>query len=145
VAAPQLRAAHARQVEQVVDQAAHALHRSAHPNQIVLRFSLQRRPIVLEQKPAEAVDGPQRRPQVVGHGVRERFELLVGPLQLGRALLDAGLQLAGELTQFLLCLLALGDVADDGRQVLHLALPVAVTQDDLKFPTFLCKHISKHE
>ena len=52
--------------------------------------------VVLEQRLAEAVDAAQRRAQVVGDRIAERLELLVGGLQLGRALDDPLLELGVE-------------------------------------------------
>ena len=45
---------------------------------------------ILEERGAEALDAAQGRAQVVGNRIVERLELLVGCLQLGGALGDAG-------------------------------------------------------
>ena len=52
--------------------------------------------VVLEHGEAEAVDGAQRRAQVVGDGVDELLQLLVGRGELARALGDAPLEVGVE-------------------------------------------------
>src|SRR5581483_12464833 len=65
--------------------------------------------VVLEQGLAEAVDGPQRRPQVVGDGVAEGLKLPVHGDELGVAAGEVLVQQADAVLRPL----PLGDVADD--------------------------------
>jgi len=108
----------AGELDKVVDQHPHALRRTAHPVQVVASGSVELRRAVFQQRLAEAVDGTQRRAQVVGHRVAESLQLLVHRRQLGvvaQQPLVQGLDLvAGAL--------AVGDVAhgsDDQRPLLR--------------------------
>ncbi len=64
----------------------------------------------------EAVEVAQWRAQVVGDGVGERFQLLVGLFQLGRALHHPTLEGLIELPDFFFCPLAFGNVAQVTRE-----------------------------
>jgi hypothetical protein len=66
------------------------------------------------QQDAKAVDGAERRAQVVRNGVRKRLDLLVGRFQLGRPARDAGFQVNVEPHNFNFSLLALADVGNRG-------------------------------
>src|SRR5205807_785119 len=61
--------AEALESEQVIDQAADLLRIGPHVAQIFLAFGGQCGRVVIQQDPREAVDGPQRRAQVVRDGV----------------------------------------------------------------------------
>ena len=60
----------------------------------------------------QADDKAQRGAQIVGDGIAEGFQFLVGGLQLGRAFGDALFQVGVEPADFVIRALALGDVAD---------------------------------
>ena len=75
-------------------------------------FFGKRRPGVFLQQFHETHDMAQRRAQIVGDGITERLQFLVGGLQLRRALGDALLQFRVETADFLFRLFALRDVAD---------------------------------
>ena len=64
----------------------------------------------------------QRRAQIVGDGVAERLQFLVGGLQLRRAFDDALLQFDIQLVDFLLHRFALSDVRADGHVLARFAL-----------------------
>ena len=72
-----LRARETRQLQQIVDQPAHALGRVAHARQMILSGFVEPIAPVLAQRLREAVDAAQRRAQVVRHGIAERLELAV--------------------------------------------------------------------
>ena len=71
-----------------------------------------------------AVDVAQRRPQIVGNGIRECFQLLVRCFELGCALADALFQLGIKPANLAFGLDPFGDVADGhhGQQ----RLPVSI-------------------
>ena len=73
-----------REVEQVVDEGGHALSGRAHPLQVILPGRVELAGVILKQGLAEAVDAPERRPQIVRHGVGEGVEFDVGRLELRR-------------------------------------------------------------
>ena len=77
----------------------------------------------------EAKDMAQRRAQIVGDGITERLQLLVGGLQLRRAFDDALLQFGVQLANFLFGRLALGDVRADGHILAWFALIVEERHD----------------
>ena len=90
---------------------AHAHGGGANSAQIVVGLASRLSPKSSSERLAEAVDAPQRRPQIVGDGVAERLELAIGRVELGQApgeifveLLDLGL---GQL--------AVADVTDGGH------------------------------
>ena len=92
---------------------------ATHTLQVVFPGIVQSIGVFVQQDPAEAVDGPQGRTQVMRDGVGKRFELLVGGLELGRALGHAPLQLGIQPAHFhfalaerLLPAPVLGDVAE---------------------------------
>ena len=58
--------------------------------------------MIFQENPGEAVNGPEGRPQVMGDGIGKTFQLLVGRLQLGRALFDPLFQFFIELQDFFL-------------------------------------------
>ncbi|QSX75751.1 hypothetical protein HIV01_004295 [Lysobacter arenosi] len=68
--------------------------------------------MAFDQDPAEAVDRPQRRAQVVRDAVGERLQLLVGLAKLARAQRHARFQRAVERVHARLRAQALGDVLD---------------------------------
>src|SRR5712691_4345641 len=73
---------YAREVEQVLDQLPHALRGRPDSRQVALCLLRHILREVLQERLAEAVDGTQRRAQVVRHGVAERLELSVRILEL---------------------------------------------------------------
>ena len=78
----QFRAADLGELEEIVDELAHALCRSAYSSKIVRGRVVQPAFIVLEQGLAEAVDASERSPEIVRYRIAERLELLVLPLEL---------------------------------------------------------------
>ena len=81
----------------------------------MLGFERQRGREVILQYLRKRVDVPQRRPEVVGDGVGERLQFLVGRGQLRRALLHTLLELGVQLPDLIFRALAFGDVAQDNR------------------------------
>ena len=75
-----------------------------------LPFGIQAVGIIFQENPGEAVNGPEGRPQVMGHGVGKTFQLLVGRLQLGRAPFHPLFQLFIELKNFFLGFFPIGNV-----------------------------------
>ena len=92
-------------------------------------FFGKRRPGVFLQQFHEAQDMAQRRAQIVGDGITERFQFLVGGLQLRRAFDNALLQLVVQLADFLLGRLAFGDVGADGHVLARFALIIEEGHD----------------
>jgi hypothetical protein len=90
--APELRQVHrlsahfrpgdSREIEEVVDQRAHPLRPRSGALQILFSLIVEPVGVVLKQGLAEAVDGPQRRAQIMRHRVGERLEFLVGGFEL---------------------------------------------------------------
>ena len=80
--------------------------------------------VFLVQDAREAVDGPQRRPQVVGDRVAERLQLLVGCLQLGGALQYPLFEFFVQTADLVFGELDLGDVAGRGERPGHIAGPI---------------------
>src|SRR2546422_4622129 len=104
-------ARYAREVEQVLDQLPHALRGRPDSRQVALCLLRHILREVLQERLAEAVDGTQRRAQVVRHGVAERLELSVRILELRGSLLHALFQLRVQPEDFLLGAVMLGDLA----------------------------------
>src|SRR4029077_18692519 len=77
LAALQLPARNAREVEQAFDQQPHLLGGAAYPVEIAPSGLGQMLGEIVDERLAESVDRAQRRAQVVGHRVGERLELLV--------------------------------------------------------------------
>src|SRR5665213_1705976 len=86
-----LGAADAGELEQGIDQAAHALDAVTDAADVVAAGIVDGLGIVLFEGAAEAVDGAERRAEVVRDGVTEGFELAVGGFELGGAELDLSL------------------------------------------------------
>ena len=86
----------AREGQQIVNQIPHPLCRLGNRRQMAQALFGKRRPGVLLQQFHEAHDMAQRRAQIVGDGITERFQFLVGGLQLRRAFGDALFQLGVE-------------------------------------------------
>src|SRR6266571_4587886 len=84
----QLTAGHPGELKQVIDELPHALARGPDPPQIALAGFIQLLAAVLQQCLAEAVNTPQRRPQVVGDGVAEGLQLFVGGFDLHGSLFE---------------------------------------------------------
>ena len=72
--------AHARELQQVIDELSHPLRGDANARQQVLAVVVEHCLIVLDERLAEAVNRAQRGAQVVGDGVAERLQLFVGRL-----------------------------------------------------------------
>ena len=81
-----------REVEQVVDQPAHALGLAADHGQHAPALFVQLRSMLLLEDAGEAVHRPQRRPQVVRDRAGEGFQFLVRGFQLRGSLADPLLQ-----------------------------------------------------
>ena len=124
-------ARHARQLQKVVDELGHALGGGADAPQVVLRGLVEDVAVVLGERQAEAVEGAQRRAQVVRDGVAERFQLPVGLRQLLGARGDAPLEVGVHLRKRRLGgqtgavrAQALGHVLDDEDEVDGLAVAI---------------------
>ena len=89
-------------MEQIVDQQAHLPGVLADPLEVAPRLPVQAGGMFRHKDLAEAVDGPQGGAQVVGDGIGETLQLLVGGLQLSRAHDDAFLQLTLESPEFVI-------------------------------------------
>jgi hypothetical protein len=66
-----------REREQIVNQLAHAARGVANPIEVAARLFVERRPGILDDRLAEAVDAAQRRAQVVRDRIAERLQLAV--------------------------------------------------------------------
>ena len=95
------------------------------PVEVVAALVVQAVRAVAEQGLAEAVDGPQRRAQVVGDGVGERLQLLHRLRQLRGALADALLELGVQRADLLVRGAALRHVVGDGGEPAQRAAAVA--------------------
>ena len=84
--------AHPAQRQQPVDEPHHPLGGRQYTGQVVLAGGVQPVPVVLQEEAAEALDGHERRLQVVAHDVGEVVQLLVGLLQLPQAPLERRLR-----------------------------------------------------
>src|SRR5438552_9025777 len=112
---PDLRARHAREIQESVDEVAHPDGRPDDPLERVLARLAETVGAILRQRPAEALDAAQRRAQIVRDGVGERLELLVGDPELGGALGDALLELVAGAPQRALLLAYLLEHLVEGR------------------------------
>ena len=121
-----VQAPHACEREQRVDELAHGLRRGAHPLQVAAPLLRDDVTVAFQHREAEAVDGAQRRAQVVRHGVDELLQLPVGRVQLARALGDAALQAGVERPDLLLGALQLADVAGGGEHAGDAAVRVPI-------------------
>jgi len=74
-----------REAKQVVDEPAHLTGVVAHELQVLLRFGCELRRVLLQQDAREPIDRAQRCPQIVGDGIAESLELLVGSVSCGCA------------------------------------------------------------
>ena len=97
---PQFAPAEARELEQVVNQLVHALGGLAGAAEEVLSLRIKLAGVALQQHLAEPANAAERRAQIVGDGVGEGLQLLVGRLQLRRALLHPPLQLGVQPADF---------------------------------------------
>ena len=102
----------ARERQQVINQTPHPACRLRNRGQMMEAFFGKRWADVLFQQFHEARDVAQRRAQIVGDGITERLQILVGLLQLRRAIDDALLQLRVEDTYLIFRPFALRDVAN---------------------------------
>jgi len=121
--------AQARKREQVVHQLPHLLAADTNILEKFTGLSGQLRGVFIQHNVGEAVHGAQRRAQVVGDGIAERFQLLVGLFELGRALDDPLLEFGVESPDILLGLFAVGDVRADGDVLARLAVLVQKRND----------------
>jgi hypothetical protein len=85
----ELGAGDAGELQEGVNERAHALHAVAHAIDVVAAFIGELVGEVLLQREGEAVDGAQRGAKIVRDGVAEGFELLVGDGELAGAEFDA--------------------------------------------------------
>ena len=86
---PHRLAAETRQIQHVVDELRHPPRGLAHPRQVLFPSLIELVLIADEKLAAEAIDAPQRRAEIVRHGVAEGFELLIGLAEPCGQLLDA--------------------------------------------------------
>ena len=75
--------AEAAQFQQIVNQRGHTLAGLADPVQIVLALLIQLIPVIIYDDTAEAVQGPQGLPQIMGDRIAEGFQFFVGEFQVG--------------------------------------------------------------
>src|SRR5512140_286874 len=118
--------AQAREAEEVVDEAAHLLRVLPDFREVTQALRGELRAHLLDDDPAETVDGPEGGPEVVGDGVRERLELVVGRLELGRAIVDPPLEVLVQAANLLFGSPAFRDVARGREDALHGARLAAV-------------------
>ena len=104
----------ARQVEQVVDDVAHAQAGAADALQVLQRLAVFATGAALRHQAGEAVDAAQRPAQVVRDGIAERLQVLDHRRELGRAPGDALFQDLVQTLALLLGAALLGDVLLDG-------------------------------
>ena len=105
-----LPAAQAREGQEVVNELAHVPGVGPDDIQQPLAFGIQAVGIIFQENPGETVNGPQRRPEVMGDGIGKTFQFLVGRLQLGRATLDPLFQFFIELADFFFGPFPIGNV-----------------------------------
>ena len=86
---------------------------------MALALLVELRGVLLQQDLAESVDRAQRRAQVVGHGIGERFQFAVGHFQFVRALGHATLEILVQAAQFFLLALALGEFGHEHEHCHH--------------------------
>jgi len=115
----------AREREKIVDELTHPLGVFDHKPQEALPLLIDFLLIVLKHDARIAVDGPQWRPQIVGDGIGERFQLLVsvlqffvGLLQQRRALRHPDLKFGIEPERLVLSLFAFSDVVIEHDQTI---------------------------
>src|SRR5690606_26790537 len=77
---PQLATSAAGKLEQTVDQLAHAAAAENDLIQVAAGFSLEVLAVILRQGLAEPAHGAKRRAQIVGDGIGDALQLLVGGL-----------------------------------------------------------------
>src|ERR1700677_4741928 len=81
-----VRAADAREIEHVVDEAGHFASGGADALDVATALIVEAFAVIFDEGFAEAVDAAEGRAEVVRDGVAEGFELFVGFLELGRPL-----------------------------------------------------------
>lgn len=80
---PQFGACEPREIEQSVDELAHPLRGGPDPPERVASGVVESIAVVFLDALTESVDGPQRRAQVVRNRIAERFQFVIGGLELG--------------------------------------------------------------
>jgi len=106
-----LGAAHAGEFEEIVDETAHATSGVGDDGEVAGGLFVEGSAGVFGEEGGEAVDVAERGAEVVGDGVGEGFELLVGDFEAGVLELEVAVELADAGVRAF----ALGDVADDGE------------------------------
>ena len=119
--AVQLAPAQVGELQQVLDEPAHVLGAEPDPAQAAPALRVQAVAVVLQQDVAEAVDGPERPPQVVGDGIGEGLQLLVGRGQPGGAFRHPLLELVVHPADALLGPVPGGDVLERPQHLDHSA------------------------
>ncbi len=115
--------AESRELEQLIDHAAHLVGAGLDPLQRVKRLGGRVVSQLIFEHAGEAVDRAQRGAQVVGDGVAESLEFAHGGFELRGPLPDPQLELGGQPAQLVLGTLALGYVPERGERR-GLAFPV---------------------
>src|SRR5262249_50895543 len=115
----------ARERQERIDQARHALARRLHAPQAVPALLVDAARVLVVENPAETLYGAQRRAQVVRHREGEALELAIRELELRGALAHALFQLGVQAGDLLRALFELGDVAADADRPDDAALQVA--------------------
>ena len=124
VPAIQRLAAEAGEGEEVIDKLAHALASEANALEVTAALGIELGAEVVEDHLGQPVNGAQGGAEIVGNGVAESLEFLVGGLQLDGALGDALLELGVQMSDFLLGGLAVGDVGADAENFADVAVLV---------------------
>ena len=101
-----------REGQQVINQMTHPFRRFGNRRQMTEALFGKRGPGVFLQQVHEAQDVAQRGAQIVGNGITERFQFLVGGLQLHRAFDDALLQFRIEPADFIFRAFVFRDVTN---------------------------------
>ena len=78
--------AETRKRQQVIDQFPHPLRAAADGLKVALALRRHLRAKILQHRLGKSVHRPQRGAQIMRHRIRKRLQLLVGRLELGRAL-----------------------------------------------------------
>ena len=92
---------HLREIEHPVQGGLHLLAPADDAADVILASLIQQVRILLQHQLGVAIHHPKRRPEIVGHRVVQKFQLLLALAKLGRPLLDPPLQLLRPLPELL--------------------------------------------
>ena len=116
--------ANPRQIQQLIHQQPHAVNPIFNALQVTLRFRGHSRAKILRQDLGKPADVPQRRPQIVRHGVGKSFQLAVGGFQLRRPLCHPLFQFLIQFADFPLVRSSPCHVAESGHAATHRSVPI---------------------